>query len=84
MSDAVSRPPLLLATLCWSLPMLLGSIAFFGWLVWTGGKSDEGKAFQLLGAAVLSAAPAFLLVGTVALIFAHKRGAAESTAAPNS
>ena len=76
MSADAHRPPLLLATLCWLLPMLLGSTAFFGWLVWTGGKSDEGKAFQLLGAAVLSAAPAFLLVGTVALIFAHKRGAA--------
>ncbi|MGC6488144.1 MAG: hypothetical protein ACON4Z_10890 [Planctomycetota bacterium] len=76
MSADAPRPPLLLATLCWLLPMLLGSIAFFGWLVWTGGKSNEGEAFQLLGAAVLSAAPAFLLIGAVALVFARKRGAA--------
>lgn len=75
MSADASRPPLVLATLCWLLPMLLGSIAFFGWLVWTGGKSDEGEAFQLLGGAVLSAAPAFLLIGAVALVFARKRDA---------
>lgn len=55
--------------------MLTGSIAFFGWLVWTGGKSGECKALQLLGAVVLSAAPAFLLIGTLALRCARKRGA---------
>lgn len=75
MSPNGPRTTLRLATLCWLLPMLLGSTAFFGWLAWTGGKSDEGDAFQLLGAAALSAGPAFLLAGVVALIFARQRGA---------
>ena len=75
MSPNGPRATLRLATLCWLLPMLLGSTAFFGWLAWTGGKSDEGDAFQLLGAAALSAGPAFLLAGVVALIFARQRGA---------
>lgn len=75
MSATGPRSALLLATLCWLLPMLLGSSAFFGWLLWTGGKSDEGEAFQLLGVAALSAGPAFLLAGLVALLVARKRGA---------
>lgn len=75
MSAKGHHPALVLATLCWLLPMLLGSTAFFGWLVWTGGKSDEGEAFQLLGVATLSAGPAFLLGGLVALLVARRRGA---------
>ena len=78
MSTKSPRLPLTLATASWLLPMLLGSTAFFGWLVWTGGKSGEGKGFQLFGTLVLGAGPAFLLTGSVALLMASKRGAERS------
>ena len=66
--------PLRVAALCGLTPLLLGSVAFFGWLLWTGGKSDQGRAFQLLGVVALSAGPALFLIGLIALAVARRRG----------
>jgi hypothetical protein len=79
MPDPVPQPapqlPLRVATSCALVPMLLGSLSFFGWLVLTGGKSDEGKAFVMLGAGTLGAGPLLFPVGLGALLIARRRGA---------
>ena len=69
------KRPLLVATVCGFAPLVLGSVAFFGWLLETGGKSEGGRAFQQLGAIMLTAGPALLAAGLAALWIARRRGA---------
>ena len=70
--------PLRVATVCGSAPLILGSVAFFGWLLETGGKSEGGRSFQQLGAIMLTAGPALLAAGLAALWTARHRGATVS------
>ena len=67
--------PLRVATACGCAPLILGSVAFFGWLLATGGKSEGGRAFQQLGAIMLTAGPALAAAGLAALWTARRRGA---------
>lgn len=75
MSTACPRRSLRLATLCGLTPLSLGSLAFFGWLLWTGGDSAEGYAFQLLGVVTISGGPFLFVAGLVTLWVARRRGA---------
>ncbi|MDG1049937.1 MAG: hypothetical protein P8R46_06995 [Planctomycetota bacterium] len=67
--------PLRVATSCALVPMLLGSLSFFGWLMLSGGKSDEGEAFVMLGAGTLGAGTLLFPLGLGALLVARRRGA---------
>jgi hypothetical protein len=76
-----TRAPLRFAALCGLGPLLLGSVAFFGWLISTGGRSDGGEAFVILGIATLCGGFALLPAGLVALVVAWRRGASRSSLA---
>ena len=75
MPTACPSRSLRLATVCGLTPLALGSLAFFGWLLWTGGDSAGGRAFQVLGAVTLSAGPLVFVAGLLSLWIARRRGA---------
>jgi hypothetical protein len=58
--------------------MAFGSLAYFGWLISTGGKGNEGEAFVMLGIVMLCAGPVLFLIGLGALVLARRRGAAHT------
>ena len=69
------RAALTLATACGLVPLLVGSLAFFGWLITTGGIGSEGKPFIMLGIAALGGGPVLFVIGLGALAVARRREA---------
>lgn len=69
------RPALRLSTACGLVPMALGSLGFFGWLISTGGTGSEGDLFIMLGIAALGGGPVLFVIGLGALAVARRRGA---------
>lgn len=69
------RRALTVATACGLTPLVLGSLAFFGWLIATGGINGEGRAFVYLGVIVVGGGWVLLLIGLGALAVARRRGA---------
>jgi len=73
--SAGPRPALRLSTACGLVPMALGSLGFFGWLISTGGIGSEGDLFIMLGIAALGGGPVLFVIGLGALAVARRRGA---------
>ncbi len=69
------RLALRVSTACGLVPMALGSLGFFGWLISTGGIGSEGKLFIMLGIAALGGGPVLFVIGLGALAVARRRGA---------
>ena len=69
------RAALRWSTACGLVPMALGSLGFFGWLISTGGIGSEGKPFIMLGIAALGGGPVLFVIGLGALAVARRRGA---------
>jgi len=74
MSPRTASPSLRIATACALLPMGLGSLAFLGWLLTTGGLSTGGEAFVRLGIGTLIGGLALFPTGLVVLGLAARRG----------